>query len=178
MLNALRRFPEPLSRLRHDSPPEDLLTLNLDTHGAGGTLDDAHGRLEAGRVHVRHLDLGDLFHLGRRDRAHLFAVGLTRPFLDTRSLLQQLLKEDPDDAAEGEDFISNLNPDSLEVIENAKVEPSLEGAAPGTRVQFERQGYFAVDPDSSADKLVFNRTVSLKDTWARIVARSSAKAVR
>jgi glutaminyl-tRNA synthetase len=81
------------------------------------------------------------------------------------------LQEDPDDVAEGDEFISNLNPDSLEVVGDARVEPSLRDAPPGTRVQFERQGYFVVDPDSTADKLVFNRTVSLKDAWARMVAR-------
>jgi len=77
-------------------------------------------------------------------------------------------KENPDDAAEGEDFKSNLNPDSLEVLSSCKVEPSLADAEPLSRYQFERLGYFCVDPDSSDGKLVFNRTVSLRDTWAKI----------
>jgi glutaminyl-tRNA synthetase len=81
-------------------------------------------------------------------------------------------REDPDDVAEGEDFTASLNPESLKVVSGAKVEPSLEGAAPGSTYQFERQGYFVVDPDSAPGKLVFNRTVSLKDAWARIEARS------
>jgi len=80
-------------------------------------------------------------------------------------------KEDPSDVPAGEDWKDNLSPNSLEVLTGCRVEPSLAGAAPGTRVQFERQGYFCVDPDSSADALVFNRTVTLKDTWARIQAR-------
>jgi len=63
--------------------------------------------------------------------------------------------------------MDNLNPDSLEVVA-AKVEPSLAGAAPGYRCQFERLGYFCVDPDTAADRLVFNRTVALRDTWAKI----------
>ncbi|MFC1672472.1 glutamine--tRNA ligase, partial [Planctomycetota bacterium] len=63
---------------------------------------------------------------------------------------------------------SNLNPNSLEVLASCKVEPSLAGAAPGSRYQFERLGYFCVDPDSSGEKPVFNRTVTLRDTWARI----------
>jgi glutaminyl-tRNA synthetase len=79
-------------------------------------------------------------------------------------------KPDPENAEEGEDFLSNINPDSLEVLGGARVEPSLNGAAPGTRVQFERQGYFCVDPDTRDGKLVFNRTVSLKDSWAKIEA--------
>ena len=70
--------------------------------------------------------------------------------------------------AEGEDGQSNLNPDSLEVLTGCRVEPSLAGAAPGGRYQFERQGYFCVDADSAPSKLVFNRTVTLKDTWAKI----------
>jgi glutaminyl-tRNA synthetase len=80
-------------------------------------------------------------------------------------------KENPDDAEEGQDFISNLNPDSLEII-NGFVEPSLNGARPLERFQFQRIGYFCVDPDSTDDKLVFNRIVSLKDTWAKIQAKT------
>jgi glutaminyl-tRNA synthetase len=56
----------------------------------------------------------------------------------------------------------------LEVLADSRVEPSLEGAAPGSRYQFERQGYFCVDLDSADGKLVFNRTVSLRDSWAKI----------
>jgi glutaminyl-tRNA synthetase len=77
-------------------------------------------------------------------------------------------KEDPTEAPEGKDFLANLNPNSLEVISNAKVEPSLRSAQAGDRYQFERLGYFAVDPDSTAEHLDFNRTVALKDTWAKI----------
>ncbi len=77
-------------------------------------------------------------------------------------------KENPDDVADGEDFKSNLNQNSLEILTSCRVEPSLAGAAPQSRYQFERLGYFCVDPDSSEDKLVFNRTVSLRDTWAKI----------
>jgi glutaminyl-tRNA synthetase len=82
-------------------------------------------------------------------------------------------RENPDDVEEGEDFTGSINPDSLKVIEGAKVEPSLENAAPGDFFQFERQGYFTVDPDSAPGKLVFDRTVSLKDAWARIEARTA-----
>ncbi|GAF76602.1 unnamed protein product, partial [marine sediment metagenome] len=71
-------------------------------------------------------------------------------------------------APEGEDFMSNLNPHSLEVLAGCKAEPSLAGAAAGSRYQFERQGYFCVDPDSASGKLIFNRTVALKDTWAKM----------
>ena len=77
-------------------------------------------------------------------------------------------KEDPEDVPEGQDFTANLNPNSLEILTDCYVEPSLAGAALLSRYQFERLGYFCVDPDSTAGKLVFNRTVTLKDPWARI----------
>jgi glutaminyl-tRNA synthetase len=77
-------------------------------------------------------------------------------------------KENPTDVPEGQDFTVNLNPKSLEVISNAKLEPSLANAAAGSRYQFERLGYFCADLDSSPGALVFNRTVALKDTWAKV----------
>jgi glutaminyl-tRNA synthetase len=79
------------------------------------------------------------------------------------------LADDPADDEEAGDFMSNLNPDSLEILRSCQVEPSLADAAPGSRFQFLRQGYFCVDSvDSSPGALVFNRTVSLRDTWARM----------
>jgi len=77
-------------------------------------------------------------------------------------------KEDPMDVEEGTDFRASLNPNSLEILTSCRVEPILAGAPPGSRYQFERLGYFCVDPDSSPEKLVFNRTVSLRDTWSKI----------
>ena len=76
-------------------------------------------------------------------------------------------KPDPEDFPEGADWTVNLNPNSETVLPAAKLEPSVKGAAAGTNFQFERQGYFVVDKDSSAGKVVFNRSVSLKDTWAK-----------
>ena len=77
-------------------------------------------------------------------------------------------KEDPNQTEAGEDFTADLNPNSLEVLKDCELEPSLANATAGTRYQFERLGYFCVDPDSSPGKPVFNRTVALKDTWAKI----------
>ena len=85
------------------------------------------------------------------------------------------LKEDPSDVKEGEDVLDNLNPASLEVITDAKLEPSLANAAVGTRYQFERLGYFSVDPDTKPGKPVFNRTVALKDAWARVEKKQGGK---
>ena len=74
----------------------------------------------------------------------------------------------PNDVEEGKDFTDYINPNSLEVLTGCKVEPSLKEAAAGTRLQFERLGYFCLDPDTTADKLVFNRTVNLRDEWAKM----------
>jgi len=74
---------------------------------------------------------------------------------------------DPEDVPAGQDWKANLNPNSLEVVPNARIEPSVEDAPVGTNYQFERQGYFTVDKDSKPGKLVFNRSVSLKDMWAK-----------
>ena len=81
-------------------------------------------------------------------------------------------KEDPTQVEEGKDFISNLNPHSLEVVHNAKLEPSLANVKALDGYQFERLGYFCADRDSQPGKPVFNRTVALKDTWAKIEKRS------
>ncbi len=84
-------------------------------------------------------------------------------------------QEDPNDVPEGVDYKTNLNPDSLVVIRGAMAEPMLAGAQPGERFQFERQGYFCVDvKDSRPDALVFNRSVSLRDTWAKIEKKGQA----
>jgi len=80
-------------------------------------------------------------------------------------------KENPNEVEEGKDFTANLNPNSLEVSAGCKVEPSLRKAEPGSRYQFERLGYFCVDRDSAREKLVFNRTIGLRDTWAKIEKR-------
>ena len=87
-------------------------------------------------------------------------------------------KANPSDVAEGEDVLSNLNPNSLEVVTGAKLEPSLANAKLGDHYQFERVGYFCLDPDSTPEStpanLVFNRTLSLKDSWAKIEKKSGA----
>jgi glutaminyl-tRNA synthetase len=77
-------------------------------------------------------------------------------------------KENPLDDKDGSDVHAHLNPDSLEVVSNARVEPSLAGAAPLSRYQFERMGYFCVDRDSTPERPVFNRTIGLRDSWAKL----------
>jgi glutaminyl-tRNA synthetase len=83
-------------------------------------------------------------------------------------------KPDPYDLAEGQDVLDNLNPNSLEILTGAKLEPSLANAKLENRFQFERVGYFCLDPDSTPEKLVFNRTLPLKDSWARIEKKVGA----
>jgi glutaminyl-tRNA synthetase len=83
-------------------------------------------------------------------------------------------KEDPNQVEAGQEFTANLDPNSLEVIAQAKLEPSLANAPIEGRYQFERLGYFCVDPDSRPGRLVFNRTVALKDTWAKIEKKSGS----
>jgi glutaminyl-tRNA synthetase len=84
-------------------------------------------------------------------------------------------KENPNEVADGQDFTANLNPQSLEVLSHSKVEPSLANVAVSSRYQFERLGYFCVDPDSKPGKLVFNRTVALKDAWAKVEKKQGTK---
>jgi glutaminyl-tRNA synthetase len=80
---------------------------------------------------------------------------------------------DPDAVPEGEDFTSVLNPDSLVVVAGARIEPSVGADPPGTRYQFERTGYFVSDgPDSKPGKLVYNRTVTLRDSWEKTKAKA------
>ena len=81
-------------------------------------------------------------------------------------------KPDPYDVAEGQDVLDNLNPNSLEIVTTAKLEPSLANARLEDRFQFERVGYFCLDPDSTPSSLVFNRTLALKDSWAKIEKKS------
>jgi glutaminyl-tRNA synthetase len=84
-------------------------------------------------------------------------------------------KPDPDDYPEGQDYKANLNPQSLVTLTNCRLEPSLSAAKVGERFQFERLGYFCVDPDSKPGALVFNRTVTLRDTWAKIESAQKKK---
>jgi glutaminyl-tRNA synthetase len=107
---------------------------------------------------------------GRKVKSTLHWVSAERAVEGEVRLYDHLFtKEYPSDVPDGEDWKTSLNPRSLEVVEGAKLEPSLAGAAPGERYQFERLGYFCVDTvDSAPGRLVFNRTVTLRDTWAKI----------
>ncbi|HDR15249.1 MAG TPA: glutamine--tRNA ligase/YqeY domain fusion protein [Desulfobacteraceae bacterium] len=104
---------------------------------------------------------------GRKVKATLHWVSAAHALEAEVRLYDHLfLKPEPGEA--GQDFRAYLNPKSLEILTSCRVEPGLAGAAPGSRYQFERQGYFCVDPDSSHKKPVFNRTVPLRDSWAKV----------
>jgi glutaminyl-tRNA synthetase len=106
---------------------------------------------------------------GRKVKSTIHWVSVAHAFDAEVRLYDTLFtKPDPDDAEPGKDWTSNLNPNSLEVVEGCKMEPSLASARPGDRFQFERLGYFCVDPDTTPERMVFNRTVGLRDTWAKV----------
>jgi len=129
------------------------LRCTYDPESRGGSSPD--GRKVKGTIHwvsARHAVRAEV-----RLYDHLFA------------------KPDPDDVEEGQDWRSNLNPGSLEVLTDAALEPSLAEADEGERFQFERMGYFCVDRDSTTERPVFNRIVSLRDTWAKIQKRGGGK---
>jgi glutaminyl-tRNA synthetase len=109
---------------------------------------------------------------GRKVKATIHWVSAAHALEAEVRLYDKLFtKPNPNEVEEGQDFTTNLNPNSLEVLRGCQLEPSLAGAAVGSRYQFERLGYFCVDPDSVPGKLVFNRTVALKDTWAKVAQR-------
>ncbi len=112
---------------------------------------------------------------GRKVKATIHWVSASHAIQAEIRLYDKLFtKADPGDFEEGETFLDNLNPNSLETLLDAKLEPSLASAKAGDRYQFERIGYFCVDPDSKPGHLVFNRTLPLKDTWAKIEKKAGA----
>jgi len=106
---------------------------------------------------------------GRRVKGtlHWVSAGHAAP-AEVRVYDHLFVKPDPSDVPEGQDFTANLNPNSLQVLTGCLVEPGLAGQAPGSRYQFLRQGYYCLDPDSTPEKLVFNQSVTLRDSWAKI----------
>jgi glutaminyl-tRNA synthetase len=144
-----------------------LVTCTGVTKDAHGTITELHCTYDPA---TRGGDAPD----GRRVKATLHWVSAAHAVDGEVRLYDRLFNvEDPDGAAakSGKDFLAFLNPASLEVVRGCKLEPSLADADAGTRYQFERLGYFVVDPDSKAGVPVFNRTVSLKDSWAKIASR-------
>ncbi len=112
---------------------------------------------------------------GRKVKATMHWVSTAHAISAEIRLYDKLFtKPDPNDYAEGGSILDNLNPASLDILTNAKLEPSLANAKLEDRFQFERVGYFCLDPDSTAEKLVFNRTLPLKDSWAKIERKAGS----
>jgi glutaminyl-tRNA synthetase len=108
-------------------------------------------------------------HSNRKVKATIHWVSAAHAVEGEARLYDHLFtRENPEEVEEGADWMQNLNPNSLEILTGCKLEPGLSGMAPGSIYQFERIGYFCVDPDSSAARPVFNRTVTLRDTWAKV----------
>jgi glutaminyl-tRNA synthetase len=134
---------------------------------------DANGEVIELRCSYDHATRGGDAPDGRRVKSTLHWVSAKHAINAEIRLYNNLFtKENPEETEPGKDFTANLNPNSLEVLTGCKVEPSLKEAKPLQRFQFERLGYFCVDPDSSKGKLIFNRTVTLKDEWAKIQSAS------
>ncbi|MCI4397812.1 MAG: glutamine--tRNA ligase/YqeY domain fusion protein [Acidobacteria bacterium] len=138
-----------------------------------GVIKNDGGEVIELRCKVDHATRGGSAPDGRSPKATLHWVSASHAVDATVRLYDRLFaKPNPDEYPEGADYKANLNPRSLVVLEGCKLEPGLKEAKPGDRFQFERQGYFCCDPDSGEGRLVFNRTATLKDAWAKIQART------
>jgi len=134
-----------------------------------GVVKDASGAITELRGTIDPATRGGDAPDGRRPKATLHWVSADHAIDCEVRLYDRLFRsENPEESG---DFLADLNPHSLDVIRHAKLEPSVRGASPLARYQFERLGYFCVDPDSTPDAMVFNRTVTLKDAWARMAGK-------
>ncbi len=161
---------DPPKKFYRLSPGREVRLMNAYYITCTGVEKDADGNVIALHCTYDPDSRGGMSPDGRKVRGTLHWVS-ARHALNAKLRLYDYLfsKADPYDVPEGGTFTDNLNPDSLTVIENAKIEPSLQAAKPGEPFQFMRQGYFCVDAgDSRPDALVFNRTISLVDSWAKL----------
>jgi glutaminyl-tRNA synthetase len=139
-----------------------------------GVVKDARGEIVELRCRYDPATRGGNAPDGRKPKATLHWVSAAHALPAEVRLYDVLFtREDPLDVPEGVDFTAGLNPRSLEVIPDARVEPGLADARPGDRFQFERLGYFCLDPEANGRRLVFNRTVTLRDAWAKVAAREA-----
>ena len=151
------------------SPGKEVRLRNAYFITARNVVKDAAGNIVEVHCTYDPLSRGGQSPDGRKVKSTMHWVSAAHAISAEIRLYDKLfLKPDPYDLPEGGDVLDNLNPNSLEIVSDAKLEPSLSSAKPGDRFQFERVGYFCVDPDSATEKLVFNRTLPLKDTWAKI----------
>jgi glutaminyl-tRNA synthetase len=157
------------------SPGKEVRLRNAYFITARDVVKDAAGNVVEVHCTYDPLSRGGQSPDGRKVKSTMHWVSAAHAISAEIRLYDKLfLKPDPYDLAEGQDVLDNLNPNSLEIVSDAKLEPSLAGAKPGDRFQFERVGYFCVDPDSTETRKIFNRTLPLKDTWAKIEKKAGA----
>jgi glutaminyl-tRNA synthetase len=151
------------------SPGKEVRLRNAYFITAHSLVKDSHDRIVEVHCTYDPLSRGGNSPDGRKVKSTMHWVSAAHAISAEIRLYDKLfLTPDPNDVPEGESFLSNLNPNSLEIVTGAKLEPSLANAKLGDRFQFERVGYFYLDPDSTPANLVFNRTLPLKDAWAKI----------
>jgi glutaminyl-tRNA synthetase len=157
------------------SPGKEVRLRNAYFITARSEVKDSHDRIVEVHCTYDQASRGGNSPDGRKVKSTMHWVSAAHAITAEIRLYDKLfLKPDPTDVAEGEDVLSNLNPNSLEILLGAKLEPSLANAKLEDRFQFERVGYFCLDPDTTPVKLVFNRTLPLKDSWARIEKKTGA----
>lgn len=166
---------EPPKKYFRLSPGAEVRLLNAYYITCTEVVKDANGEIVELRCTYDPESRGGMSPDGRRVKGTIHWVSAQHAISAELRLYDHLFtKPNPYDVEEGQDFIVNLNPDSLVVVKSAKLEPSLADAAPGVSYQFMRKGYFTADSkDSRPGALVFNRTVGLRDTWARQVQKEA-----
>jgi glutaminyl-tRNA synthetase len=160
---------EPVKKFYRLSPGQEVRLMNAYYITCTDAVKDDDGNVVELHATYDPESRGGMSPDGRKVRGTLHWVS-ARHALGAEVRLYETLftKADPYDVPEGGDFVDNLNPDSLQVIADAKLEPSLKNAKEREPFQFMRQGYFCADADSTSNALVFNRTVSMVDTWAKL----------
>ena len=168
-----REIPPP--RYHRLSPGREVRLRNAYFVTARSVVKDSHDRIIEVHCTYDPASRGGNSPDGRKVKSTIHWVSTAHAISAEIRLYDKLFsKPDPYDLAEGQDVLSNLNPDSLEILLGAKLEPSLSNAKLEDRFQFERVGYFCLDPDSTPNNLVFNRTLPLKDSWAKIEKKAGA----
>jgi glutaminyl-tRNA synthetase len=157
------------------SPGKEVRLRNAYFVTAHSIVKDAEGNIVEVHCTYDPLSRGGNSPDGRKVKSTMHWVSAAHAITAEIRLVDKLFyKADPTDVEEGQDVLDNLNPNSLEILTGAKLEPSLAEAKLEDRYQFERVGYFCLDPDSTDGKLVFNRTLPLKDSWAKIEKKTGA----
>jgi len=163
---------DPPSKYFRMSPEREVRLMNACLATCTGVVKDDDGNIVEVRAEYDPDSIGGVAPDGRRVKGTLHWVSAPHAIPVEARLYNHLFSEAyPEETPEGQDFTVNINPESLTTV-TAYVEPALEDAHPGDRFQFMRKGYFVLDPvDSSPEKMVFNRTVALRDSWKKKITK-------